>query len=187
MGLDMFILKIETPTEDPNMVYNYRELSKKGYDFVSETVIDDPSYMEIKKLAMPFRVSDTMFDYGKIQTDFNTKTKPFLVQNDRGGYDVYEGDTVTGKLTKREVPFYSYQQERVVWAFIAKEVAYWRKDYNMFEVIHNSFEEDGISVNNGIYQVLSTNQINAIQKASSNKGLNLWKYPTETLFYLESY
>ena len=64
--LRLNILKITSPTEDPNVVYEYDELFQK-YDLMNEKEISEPKNCALKEMAIPFNVNYNAYDLEKVR------------------------------------------------------------------------------------------------------------------------
>ena len=186
MGLDMFVFKIDPPSDDPNVKYTYNELSSRGYDLLEDHYMQMSSYNDLRELAVPFTVVETTYDFAKLQADFGFACYPHVKKGENGEI-IFSYGQKSVSLKGQKLGKYIVLKELIYWAFFAKEIAYWRKDYDLCDAIHRSFEDDGCHVENCGYHKLTVNQIKTIQDTAHKLKVNLWQYPDDSLFYFESY
>lgn len=191
MGLDMYAYKVENPSLDPSKVYARQDLQEDHVILLPDKAASE-RYQQVLPYAQKLRVISRYYDLEKIREDFHMPdAEVFMTSEESIGIR----GTVNGAETARYIrmeqvnALYTVEREEECFVFAATPVAYWRKEYDLQELIDDSL--GGIIQNTGFY-LLDRKTVDRINRYNTEYCLAEfieWFEPTETsaLFYYEWY
>ena len=151
--LRLNILKITSPTEDPNVVYEYDELFQK-YDLMNEKEISEPKNCVLKEMAIPFNVNYNAYDLEKVREILGFKNKiDILSVNEK--VTVFTDGIITKSVRNSRLQKYATQKTGIFWVFGRECVGCWYGGRQKFRTdIVEELKNNGISVEeDGYYKV----------------------------------
>lgn len=191
MGLDMYAYKIRNPSLDPSKVHACQDLQKE-YVILLPDKASSERYRQAWPYAQKLRVMNRYYDLEKIREDFHIPDAEVWMTSAEG---IGIRGRVNGVETTRYIgteqvnAIYTVEREEECFVFAATSVAYWRKEYDLQELIDVSL--GGIIQSMGYY-LLDKKTVDIINQYSIEycpEMLIEWFEPTETsaLFYYEWY
>ena len=186
MGLDMFLFKAEAPTLNPNIPYDYDYLSQL-YDCFNDEDMQSDAMCALKEIAIPYTVRDKKIDLDAVQRCFATGANPHIISimGDTAKISSDNGIVSVSKDVLEQKCYRPYEHQ--VWAVHFERVAYWRKEYDLQEMIYDSFEQEGILVENCGFYPLSISQVVTVCQQDPTQAREIMKCEAGTLFYHEWY
>ena len=186
MGLDMYVYKADSPALDPNIPYSYKEISGLGYSVIEDDVFGDDDTIALKKFAVPFDIIFEEINHDKIIKEYGFSGEIHPTTHSSLG-STYTDGTQTVVISADDLKNkFTVEVQRKAWVIQLTEVMYWRKEYGLQNMIHESFlEEQKIVVDNCGYYPLSMQQVAMICK--EDKEAKIYQYEDGTLFYHEWY
>ena len=191
MGLDMYAYKVRKPSLDPSKVYARQELQRE-YVVLPPDEATSELYQQVTPYAQKLRVTCRYYDLEKIREDFNMPDAEIWMVSSEG---IGIGGKVNGIETTRKISTeqitacYIVVREEECLVFAAESVAYWRKEYDLQELICDSLGGNVQDI--GFYQLdkQTVDRINQYSADHCPTEFIEWVEPTETsaLFYHEWY
>ena len=189
MGLDMYLYKIKK-IEDASR-YNGRAEEDIPFTVfnISENDPDfEPLFGQIADYLYPVSIDVEEFDEEKFTADFGIEPDDYQVSFCYG-FDGAEFGYNSGKIIKLEPSEYIAYFRRVIRERLIAdldEVAYWRKEYDLQEDIH---EACGVQIENCGYYPLNDDMWEAIQRHDPDQYNNvyLWNEGDSVIVYHEWY
>lgn len=185
MGLDMYVFRARPPEDDPNVVYEYKEMMEKNYTIIAEGDINNSIVKVLKDYAVPYTLSVEKYDYKKMSAVYGLKGQIRLANCGTDGTTFTDGKKQV-RFKDDELNDFIYKTNEVFWLLNLDEVGYWRKHYELQDAIHEMFLKDGVAVENCGYYKLDTAKIYAINDFEDGKQ-GLVHYIDDDLFYHEWY
>ena len=178
--LRLNILKITSPTEDPNVVYEYDELFQK-YDLMNEKEISEPKNCALKEMAIPFNVNYNAYDLEKVREILGFKNKiDILSINEK--VTVFTDGIITKSVRNSRLQKYATQKTGIFWVFGRECVGCWFGGAQKFRKnIVEKLKNDGIPVEEDGYYKLTTSQVHNVV-AETHCYLDMLKATDEDLY-----
>lgn len=191
MGLDMYAYRVQNPSLDPGKVYTRQDLQGEHMILLPDKASSD-RYQQVLPYAQKLRVISQYYDLEKIRADFQIPdAEVWMTSAERIGIrgTVNGAEATRYIITEQVNALYTVEREEECFVFAAAEVAYWRKEYDLQELIDDSL--GGIVRSMGFY-LLDRKTVDSINRYNTENGLTEfieWFEPTETsaLFYYEWY
>ena len=149
MGLDMYMYGIvdissdDIPDGEKTNVYE-----DKGYSLIDKKDYDEDEFDGMFHDLIPYavirNVSYTLTDWEKIKKSYNLPENSNLcgISSD-GTYWFIDSDSKKDYkifISEQEMRKYDYQELRESLVFKCEELAYWRKEYDLQDLIHNEYK-----------------------------------------------
>lgn len=144
MGLDMYMYKIEKLTEDEASLLvglSTRDIAPR-YHYIDKDTFDEwpdmysdliPFICEIPVIATMFNQKACFEAHGISERD---ELCGSFYSHDRAGWSFASGAKI--EIDRAEYESYFYEQEVLIYVFKSKEVAYWRKAYDLDDFLQNA-------------------------------------------------
>lgn len=185
MGLDMYVFRVQTPSLDPQKVYARDEL--QDYVVLPPQRAALVLYQQVLPYAQKLRVVNSYYDLEKISADHHMTDASIVGITPLEIWVAGQVAGVSATVTIRSEQIrahYTIDREEECFVFKREKVAYWRKDYDLQELIYDVLAEN---IENTGYYLLTEEAVVAINGYGDQYCQ--WFEPTETsaLFYWEWY
>lgn len=185
MGLDMYVRKVQKPSLAVDRVYDSSEL--EGYGILSPEELESDLYEQLVPYTQKLPVINHYYNMEKIRADFHMPDAEInMISFDEisiGG--TIDGESASRTITREQIDnLYCREQEEECLVFSVENVAYWRKDYQLQELIHDALDE---YVKNMGYYLLDEATVEVINGYCATEERFDWVTPSEStaLFYYE--
>ena len=143
MGLDMYMYEIGKLDESeviPLVGAKTNDIKERYHYIDKETFDADPDmYGDLIPYITEIPVIDTAFDYKSCFANYGINEEDMVTgsfcSNQEVGWSFISGAHI--KIAQDEYESYLYEQEILVYVFKSREVAYWRKNYDLDDFLQN--------------------------------------------------
>ena len=180
MGLDMWMIEVKKMTKKETAALNnmtYEEISDlPDFSYYIKEEVDEENTEFLEDL-MPYTITVPVnikyYDMEKIKEDYNIPEEAWQYKASYSKDGVEYGycfsdhrkKDITIKLTNEEIEKYIVSKPRHLIVYKRKEVAYWRKFYELQDLIYDMYREyRHKEIQNCGMHVLSDDMLNEISK-----------------------
>lgn len=187
MGLDMYVYKVKKPTGlKKNVTYNYDDLRNLEYSmFEADDVENELWFADLLPFCVKVRCTAQYYDTQRIAQSFNLGANTMWCGFGPKGF-YFRGDNGEITIPDENIEEYCIAKEKDWYVTSMKEVAYWRKHYELQDALYSIYATKGIEIENCGYYALKPDVLDVINTLSKKK-FGLGRYKTETLMYHEWY
>ena len=187
MGLDMYVYQAKKPVGlKTGVIYNYDELRDKGLAmFEADDVENEKWFADLMPFCVKVRCEAQYYDIATIAEKFDLGERAHWCGFGPEGI-YFRGEKREITISDEEVEQYCITKEKDWYAVHTKEVAYWRKHYELQTELYNAYELKDKFVENCGYYVIDDEILEIINDMSETK-FGLGRYKKGTLLYHEWY
>ena len=184
MGLDMYVYRMCNPSLDADKVYTSEELG--DYHVLAPSSAASPLNEQLLPYGQKLRVINSYYDIEKMRADLGLQDAHIFGVGPQGImlYGTKDGEDVHALIGADAVKAsYTIEREEDCIVLWVDQVAYWRKEYALQEIIHDAL--GGHVQNVGYYKL----DEEAVARINDYAPVFEWEPPTESsaLFYHEWY
>lgn len=187
MGLDMYVYKATKPTGfKKKTTYDYDKLREKDYCMFEATDVEDAKWFaDLMPFCVKINCVAKYYNMPYIAHKFNLGENAHWCGFGPDGV-YFKGDNREITIPDNDINRYCIRKEKEWYVTKIKQVAYWRKHYELQDALHDAYKINGVDVENCGYYKLNDSILGIIKKMSKTK-FGLGRYKTETLMYHEWY
>lgn len=191
MGLDMYVYRVIKPSLDPRKVYIRKELPGE-YVIIPPDEDAADQYLQLVPYTQKLRIISGYLNMEKIRQDFHMPDAKIGIVSSAGILIIGKVDDVetTQQISMEQIEaLYTVEREEECLVFAKEQVASWRNDYDLQELISDGLGED---IQNTGFYLLDENTVGIINQYNDEHYPAVfirWHEPTVTsaLFYYEWY
>ena len=185
MGLDMYLYKATKPDIQFG-IYDERDACIQNLMLIPNDEHKEDMYRSLEPFMTRIQVSEKIFNTEKIAQDYGLTGRVHISSSSRNGFTFTGENKNTGLIPVEVVEkHYTKPNIRTVFAVDVSQVYYWRKAYDVQDLIHNSLD---CYIENCGYYPISDDVADAIKEIDDEFDPEIVKRESDScIFYHEWY